>query len=311
MRSSGQGRRQELSPEQREKLLEGFQKQAVEHAAASDLEANPAQFLESLKTGKYNGMDVEKRLSMGRSANAAISSVITIQKREQEVKKEKADRDIQMLVDANAPADLVQQKLRDLTDAGVYGRDDRKFWEERLIKGETTDTPAQANNSQTLLTDFQSSYPTAQAIKAGRANVDAMLKRGDLGVKGAGQIRAHLNRVEQSIRSEARAEASAARANEPKDMPDTQARRLVASNYRGESITSPTRPQHREDVKEYNERVLGRGEERGKVANEIYTRRKQQLQEAEKRAAERTKASQSDPTSKEIFDRLQQLKGGR
>jgi hypothetical protein len=287
--------------EDRRKLLKG--------RALIRLEADPSRALQDIQAGKFDGLGIEEKFSLRRSANASISAAITAQKNEQKIKQEAADREIQMMVDAGERTDIIQQKVQGYTAAGIFDRNDRKFWDDYLIKDNKNDTPEQTQNAQTFKADFGlQGYPSFAAVSAARAKLKAMRASGEIGVKGAGEIGFMLNRTEQSLRAEGRAMESAARSRQGGKMSTSQALGLIAQNYSGSNPSRPAFPQHRKDVREFTNRVLLDGEDTAVVAKEIYLRSQQTKQRAEQQRQAQKQAAQSDPAKREILERLNALK---
>lgn len=114
-----------LDADKAQKQFEAFNRKALEHRANNQIEADPSIFLKNLGSGMFDEIDVDKPLNLRRTVNAAISSAITIQDREQKVKREQADREIQVMFDQGAGSDVILQKLREYSAGGILTRTER------------------------------------------------------------------------------------------------------------------------------------------------------------------------------------------
>ena len=299
--------------DQTQNMIEAFEKRVLSGAANTEIEADAPLFLRNLAAGKYDGLPSESRLALRRSANAAVSSAITIQKREQEVKVEAADREIQALFDRKAPSDLIDARLKELSSAGILGRTERKFWDDKLLRGEKADDAAQIRNAEKLKNDFLDAYPTPARIREFRDRKRQMERSGDLGDKGAAELGNMIIMAERSLNSEARAQRGEQRAIDAKadregKMTAAQARDLIARNFTNANPNRPMLPGHKEDMQQLINRTILGDEDAGKVAKEIYTQRQAAKVADEKRKKDQVEAAKADPKAAEILNTLKGLK---
>lgn len=255
-----------IHPQAASKRLLAFDKQVSENRFYNDLELNPSMSLKQLKAGSYGEVEPEKRRQWEIQANSAIRQGILDQERELKLEREKADLNLQKMIDAGATQDQIASKLKEYTAVGIYGRDERYKIEQQLV---AKDSPQQFANGEQLLADFNSNYPDPARVKAFRDRANAMRASGEIGNKGAAMFLGHINQVQQALIREARAAAADARRENPQISKD-EAAKIIGQNYPYESPTDTTKwtKSHREDVQAYNALTQGKSDANRKAAAE-------------------------------------------
>lgn len=302
-----------LTPKAAEAAKQKFERDVLENRASLSLEADPSSFLRSVKSDEWKMLDPDKRRALVRSANEAISASITLYNREQKIKEEQADREIQGLFDSGAGVDVIQTRLQQLSAAGIIDRASRAFWDNKFIKEEKGDTAPQIANAERLTANFlEAGYPTMGNIRKTRDEARGMRNSGAIGDKGSSKIQNMLIIAEQRLRSEGRAEAAAGRAAAGAGgggkMSNAAAMQLIARNFPGANPNRPIMPSHKEDTKEFTNRAVLAGEDAGTVAKDIYQRREKAIQAEKQKRQERETAAKTDPKTAAILDRLKGLK---
>jgi hypothetical protein len=291
-----------------------FNKKVLMGTANTEIEADPTIFLRNLAGGKYEMLDSDTRRSLLRSANAQVTSAITMQKRDQELKREQAEREIQVMFDQGVSSNIIDQRLKALSASGILDRNERKFWDEKLIRGEKADDAAQVANATKLENQFTDAYPTSARVKEFRNLKREMERSGALGDSGAAKFGAMLNQVERSLHAEARAERGEQRAianqnerDKPDKMTSPQAVQLIGRNFPRANPNKPISTDHKADMNSFVNRVTINGEDAGTVAREIYAERQKSIKVEEDRKKAQVEAAKADPKAKEILDALKAL----
>lgn len=244
--------------DQAELKIKKFTQQVAENRFYNTLEVNPSLALKQLKAGEFGEVEPEKRRQWEVQANQTIRQGILDQERELKLERDKADLNIQKMIDAGATAIQIENKLKAYTEAGIWGFEERDKIQQRLLRP-TKDTPEQIANSQKLLADFNGDFYTAKRVSDYRAMAKQMRDNGEIGSAGSASFTGHLNQIQQALIREARVAVSEERRENPQ-ITMGEAARKIGENYPYESATDSTKwsKGHREDVKAYNDLVQGK-----------------------------------------------------
>jgi hypothetical protein len=298
-----------LDPKSAEQLRQNFEKKYITNVAQGEIHRDPSKFLRDLNgSTKYDTLD---KMALTRTANAAISTAMTIQGKEQKQKEEAADREIQDLFDIRATPDIIQKRLVEMSAAGVMDRTQRNFWDTKLIRGEKGDDGPQVANTEKLVADFLAIPPTGARIRDFRAQTNHMRNTGAIGDKGSSKMNAMLIQAEKQLRAEGRAEESAARARaggsgKEKDISTAEGLRAIASNFSVGSPTQPILPGHKEDVATFARRILD-GTRKADTVKELVTNREKKNKEAQQLQQARDAAAKADPKIAAIIETVKAL----